>query len=271
MATVVEVAVGRVFPQLLEWAHRGWALARILRVFLRSGHPFSHGVRWVYTLYPLPLNGNLDGGQTRKFLSRRSWCMTLLTPIPALTTELLLVSNPYPTTPAELSAWAFTVSHQMNFTKVRKTAFTTELRWTHGQPFACVVSLGHVACSGISAVTHFFHRWAPGLVRVGAIPRGSCYAHLGAAGARASGRAEARPHAQGSCLDVYIQNCLATWERLGIHTELFVYVGALSGPKKSGAFATPAADCLRDFWTFLSFFFSVEGMGRIEYSTLSIC
>ena len=42
-------------------------------------------------------------------------------------------------------------------------------------------------------------------------PWGSHYAHLGAAGARASGRAEARPHAQGSRLDV--------------HTELFVYLG----------------------------------------------
>ena len=64
----------------------------------------SHGVRWVYTLYHLPVNGNLDGGQRRKFLSRRSCCTTPLTPIPILTTELLLVSNPYPTTPAGLSA-----------------------------------------------------------------------------------------------------------------------------------------------------------------------
>ena len=64
----------------------------------------SHGARWAYTLYHLPLNGNLDGGQTRKFLSHRSCCTTPLTPIPALTTELLLVSNPYPTTPAGLSA-----------------------------------------------------------------------------------------------------------------------------------------------------------------------
>ena len=64
----------------------------------------SHGARWVYTLYHLPLNGNLDGGQTRKFLSHRSCCTTPLTLIPALTTELLLVSNPYPTTPAGLSA-----------------------------------------------------------------------------------------------------------------------------------------------------------------------
>ena len=55
---------------------------------------------------------------------------------------------------------------------------------------------------------------APGPARVGAVPRGSHYAHLGAAGARAraSGRAEALPHARGSRLDV--------------HTELFVYVGA---------------------------------------------
>ena len=64
----------------------------------------SHGARWVYTLYHLPLNGNLDGGQMRKFLSHCSCCTTPLTPIPALTTELLLVSNPYPTTPAGLSA-----------------------------------------------------------------------------------------------------------------------------------------------------------------------
>ena len=40
----------------------------------------------------------------------------------------------------------------------------------------------------------------------------SHYAHLGAAGAPASGRAEARPHARGSRLDV--------------HTELFGYMGA---------------------------------------------
>ena len=48
--------------------------------------------------------------------------------------------------------------------------------------------------------------------RGGAVPRGSRYAHLGAAGARASGRADARPHARGGRLDV--------------HTELFVYAGA---------------------------------------------
>ena len=47
--------------------------------------------------------------------------------------------------------------------------------------------------------------------RVGAVLRGSHYAHLGAAGARASGRAEARPHARGS---------------RDAHTELFGYVGA---------------------------------------------
>ena len=116
---------------------------------------------------PLSLNGNFDGGEARKFLSCRSTCcMTPLFPIPTLTTELLLVSNPYPTAPAGLSEWAFTESHQMNFTKVCKTAFTTELRWTQGQPFACVVSLRHIACIGISAVTHFFNSrvsegWGP--------------------------------------------------------------------------------------------------------------
>ena len=51
----------------------------------------------------LSLNQNFDGGEARKFLSYRSCCMTLLNPIPALTTELLLVCNPYPTTPAGLS------------------------------------------------------------------------------------------------------------------------------------------------------------------------
>ena len=53
---------------------------------------------------------------------------------------------------------------------------------------------------------------APRQARVGAVPRSSHYAHLGAAGAPASGRAEAQPHARGSRLDV--------------HTELFGYVGA---------------------------------------------
>ena len=191
----------------------------------------SHGARWVYTLYHLPLNGNLDGGQTRKFLSHRSCCTTPLTPIPALTTELLLVSNPYPTTPAGLSAWAFTKSHQMNFTKVRKTAFTTELRWAHGQPFACVVSLGHVACSGISAVIHFFNRWAPRPARVGAVPRGSRYAHLGATGGtglRKSRCAAARP--KRSSWRTYRIVCL----RGSISTliQIVVYAGAPLGPQK---------------------------------------
>ena len=61
----------------------------------------------------------------------------------------------------------------------------------------------------------------------GAIPRGSHYAHLGAAGALASGRAEVRPQARGSRLDV--------------HTELFVYVGAPLGPKKWCIRPPPAA------------------------------
>ena len=104
MATVVEVAMGGVFPQLLEWAHQEWVLAFTLEYFFDQVIHCRHGVRWVYTLYPLPLNGNLDGGQMRKFLSCRSCCMTPLTPIPALTTELLLVSNPYPTTSAGMSA-----------------------------------------------------------------------------------------------------------------------------------------------------------------------
>ena len=135
--------------------------------------------------------------------------MTLLNPIPTLTTELLLVRNPYPTILAGLSGWAFTESHQMNFTEVRKTAFTTELRWTKGQPFACVVSLRHITCIGISAVAHFFNRWAPRPAGLGAIPRGSHHARSGAAGARAWWR---QPRARGSRLDV--------------HTELFVCVGA---------------------------------------------
>ena len=66
--------------------------------------PLNEIYIWVYTLYHLPLNENFDGGEARKFLSRRFCCTTPLTPIPALTTELLLVSNPYSTTPAGLSA-----------------------------------------------------------------------------------------------------------------------------------------------------------------------
>ena len=51
----------------------------------------------------LSLNQNFVGGEARKFLSYRSCCTTLLNPVPALTTELLLVRNPNPTTPAGLS------------------------------------------------------------------------------------------------------------------------------------------------------------------------
>ena len=202
----------------------------------------SHGARWVYTLYHLPLNGNLDGGQTRKFLSHRSCCTTPLTPIHALTTELLLVSIPYPTTPAGLSVWAFTKSHQMNFTKVRKTAFTTELRWAHGQPFACVVSLGHVACSGISAVIHFFNRWAQRPARVGAAPRGSHYAHLGGGGGgggtglRKSRCAAARPR---SSWRTYRIVCLRG--RISTLIQIVVYAGAPLGPKKIKSIPPTAA------------------------------
>ena len=63
----------------------------------------------IYTLYmgisfeSLSLNQNFDGREARKFLSYRSCCVTLLNPIPTLTTELLLVCNPYPKTPAGLS------------------------------------------------------------------------------------------------------------------------------------------------------------------------
>ena len=41
-----------------------------------------------------PLNRDLDVGQTCKFLLQRSCCTAPLTPIPVLTTELLLASNP---------------------------------------------------------------------------------------------------------------------------------------------------------------------------------
>ena len=41
----------------------------------------------------LSLNQNFDGGKAPKFLSYRSCCTTLLDPIPALTTELLLVAG----------------------------------------------------------------------------------------------------------------------------------------------------------------------------------
>lgn len=42
------------------------------------------------------LNGDLDGGQTRKFLLHNSCCMTPFTSIPAMTTQLLLISSPTP-------------------------------------------------------------------------------------------------------------------------------------------------------------------------------
>ena len=37
----------------------------------------------------------------------------------------------------------------------------------------------------------------------------------------------------------YIQNCLSTWERLDVHTELFVYAGALLGPQKIKSIRPP--------------------------------
>ena len=86
------------------WSGMGSSRMGLCEYFFDQVIHCSHGARWVYTLYHLPLNGNLDGSQTRKFLSHRSCCTTPLTPIPALTTELLLVSNPYPTNPAGLSA-----------------------------------------------------------------------------------------------------------------------------------------------------------------------
>ena len=72
---------------------------------------------------------------------------------------------------------------------------------------------------------------APRPARVGAVRRGSHYAHLGAAGAQASGRAGARPHARGSRLDV--------------HTELFVYVGA---SRRSCRFLSPWEPLLGPIW-----------------------
>ena len=70
---------------------------------------------------------------------------------------------------------------------------------------------------------------APGPARVGAVPRGSHYAHFGAAGARASGRAEAQLHARGSRLDVHTE--LFVYVVASRRScQLFVYVGALLGP-----------------------------------------
>ena len=51
--------------------------------------------------------------------------------------------------------------------------------------------------------------------RVGAVPRGSHYAHLGGrrgSGLRKSRSAAARPRKSST----YIQKCLSTWERLGV-------------------------------------------------------
>ena len=75
----------------------------------------------------------------------------------------------------------------------------------------------------------FFAFRAPGPAGVGAVPRGtgSHYARLGV-----SGRAEARPHARGTRLDV--------------HTELFVYVGAPLEPDLGGGLEPPL--CLLYFY-----------------------
>ena len=41
-----------------------------------------------------------------------------------------------------------------------------------------------------------------------------------------------RRHTPEEVVLTYIHNCLSTWQRLDVHTELFVYAGALLGPKK---------------------------------------
>ena len=114
-------------------------------------------------------------------------------------------------TPQPLQGWVSEPLRSLTRwnTKVRKTAFTTEPRWTQGQPFACVVSLRHIACISISAVAHLFNRWAPR--PGGGVPRGPHYGRLGPQGLGLREAAEARPHNRGSRLDV--------------HIELFVYVG----------------------------------------------
>ena len=61
----------------------------------------------------------------------------------------------------------------MNPTKVSKTAFTAEPRRAYGQPLASIVSLRHVACSGITTVATSLNRRIPRAVRVGAVPGGS--------------------------------------------------------------------------------------------------
>ena len=87
---------------------------------------------------------------------------------------------------------------------------------------------------------------APMPGRVGAIPRGSGshYTHLGV-----SGRAEARPHARGSCLDVHTELAIVCL-RGSVSTyiqnwQLFVYVGAPLGSDIAGMLAPLAIVCLR--------------------------
>ena len=78
-----------------------------------------------YVSYHPSLNGNLNGGQACKLPSRCLRRPTPLAPISTLTTEPMLVRNPCPTTPTGLSVRAFTEPHQVNFTIVCKTTFTT--------------------------------------------------------------------------------------------------------------------------------------------------
>ena len=122
-------------------------------------------------------------------------------------------------------------------------------------------------------------RQSPGPARVGAVPGALALTMLTwGRGARASGRAEVRPHARGSPLDVhtelpivcvrgsvstYIQNwqlvvyvgasrrtyrignCLCTWERLDVHTELAIVCvrGSPFGVRSSWCIRSPCC-----FW-----------------------
>ena len=115
----------------------------------------------------------------------------------------------------------------MNFTKVCKSFYHRALLSSRSAICMCPLGMSLVVVYQQSPTSLIDE--PQGRRGWGAIPRGSRYAHLGAAGE------------EGSHLDVYIQNCLATWECLGVHTKLFVYAGALLGPKRNGAFAPPAA------------------------------
>ena len=129
-----------------------------------------------YTPRWLSLKGNFNSGQTRELLSHRPIRTAPRSMVPAPTKEPLLVIGPYTAAPAGSGEWALAESHQMNSTEARKTAFVAKLRWAQGQPFACVATLGHVACSDIPAVATSLNRCTPRPARVGAAPRGRRHA-----------------------------------------------------------------------------------------------